>query len=96
MQTSDHDYYPGDLARARADRRWGVSPAWTRMQIKLFPDKDSHAAGDVVLQGGQIGLIRFAATPTSFPHVCRALAALTGSEGTPSLADDTSARSTGS
>lgn len=35
---------------------------------------------DVAVQGGHIGPIRFAATPTSYPHLCQALAALTTKE----------------
>ena len=47
------------------------------MQIKLFPDESPPPEAHVAIKRGRIGPIRFAATPTSYPHLCQALAALT-------------------
>ena len=46
------------------------------MQIELFPEAESARVVDPAIQKGQIGPIRFAATSTSYPHLCQALAAL--------------------
>ena len=53
------------------------------MQIKLFPDEKAPSETAVSLQDGSIGPIRFAATPTSYPHVCRILKALTANGQAP-------------
>lgn len=47
------------------------------MQITLFPDESLQPEAHVAIQRGRIGPIRFAATPTSYPHLCQALMALT-------------------
>ena len=47
------------------------------MQIKLFPDELPPPEAHVAIQRGRIGPICFAATPTSYPHLRQALAALT-------------------
>ncbi|MBL0715736.1 MAG: hypothetical protein JJV98_18780 [Desulfosarcina sp.] len=46
------------------------------MQIKLFPDDNLSPEADFDMCSGHIGPIRFAATPTSYPHLCQALATL--------------------
>lgn len=50
------------------------------MQLKLFAKEASPLVSEVATQAVQIGPIRFAATPTSYPHLCRVLAALTANE----------------
>lgn len=47
------------------------------MQIKLFPDEKAPSETEFRVQDGCIGPIRFAATPTSYPHLCRVLKDLT-------------------
>lgn len=51
------------------------------MQIEMFPEKELPLAMDVTIQTGQIGPIRFATTPPSYPHLCQTLAALTTTKG---------------
>ncbi len=53
------------------------------MQIKLFPEKEYPSGKGVTIEKGQIGPIRFAATSTSYPRLCRTLAALTAKKEPP-------------
>jgi hypothetical protein len=50
------------------------------MQIKLFPDDRRSPETEIDIRDGHIGPIRFAATPASYPHLQRALAALTAGD----------------
>ena len=53
------------------------------MQIELFPEAESSRLEDLSIHQGRIGPIRFAATSTSYPHLCRSLAALTAPKERP-------------
>ena len=53
------------------------------MQIELFPEDKSPLAMDGTILKGKIGPIRFAVTPTSYPLLCRTLAALTATKECP-------------
>ncbi len=46
------------------------------MQIQLFPDESPPSEAPIETQRGRIGPIGFAATPTSYPHLFRALEVL--------------------
>jgi hypothetical protein len=56
-----------------------IKPAFVEagMQIKLFPDERRSPETETDIRVGQVGPIRFGATPTSYAHLRRALAALT-------------------
>ena len=47
------------------------------LQFQLFPNEFHPSEAQIEIQRGRIGPIRFGATPTSYPHLCQTLAALT-------------------
>ena len=53
------------------------------MQMELFPEAESPRLEGFSIHKGRIGPIRFAATSTSYPHLCQTLAVLTATKERP-------------
>ena len=56
---------------------------WDGVQIKLFPEEKVAVEAEVAIQRGRAGLIRFAATATSYPIVNRVLTELVPGDDDP-------------
>ena len=50
------------------------------MQLELFAAEDSPLAIDITIRTGHVGLIRFATSLTSYPHLRQTLTALIPSD----------------